>query len=59
MIYVIWLICAVVCAAVASDKGQNAVGWFIGGLLFGVFALIAVFMIENNKDKPEDKPRHV
>lgn len=37
-----WLVCAVLASTVASDKGQGGFSWFVGGILFGPLALIAV-----------------
>ena len=39
---VIWFGCAIMCWAVANSKGRFAGGWFFLGLVFGIFALIAV-----------------
>jgi len=36
------VICGVFCAVVAYDKGRNSADWFLAGLFFNVFALIAV-----------------
>lgn len=35
-----WLGCAVCASIVASSKGRSGFGWFLLGLLFGVFALL-------------------
>jgi hypothetical protein len=39
---VTWLSCAVACAVIASAKGKSVGAWLFWGLLFGIFALIAV-----------------
>jgi len=41
----IWLAFAVVTALAANARGHSAVLWFFIGVLFGVFALIAVLVI--------------
>ena len=43
------LICATICAIVASNKGRNAVGWFFLGFFFGIFSLIAVCIASDVK----------
>lgn len=40
MVVVIWIICGFVCAGIASSKGKSAGMGFVGGILFGVFAII-------------------
>lgn len=42
IIVVAAFICAVFTAVVASSKGRSGIGWFVAGLLFNIFALIAV-----------------
>jgi hypothetical protein len=37
---VIWIISGIAAAMIASSKGREPVGWFINGLLFGIFGLI-------------------
>ena len=47
MIFVfIWGAFAVVTAIAASARGHNPVAWFFIGLLFGVFALVAVLVMK-------------
>jgi len=36
---VVWFCFAVACAIVAQKKNRNAVGWFIWGIVGGIFAL--------------------
>ena len=36
-----WIACAFFCGEVAKEKGYGWTSWFIGGLFFGIFALIA------------------
>lgn len=38
----VWLACAFLSAAVGQAKGRSGFAWLLGGLLFGLFALIAV-----------------
>jgi hypothetical protein len=39
---IIWLCFGIASAVVAANKGRNIFGWFIVGVLLGVFALIMV-----------------
>lgn len=44
----IWLAFAAVTALAATSRGRSGLGWFFIGLLFGVFALIAVLVMAPN-----------
>lgn len=48
-IILIWIICAVVCAIIASAKGRTGFGWFLLGLVFGIFALVLVACLPSLK----------
>ncbi len=39
---IIWIACGIFSAIVASSKGRSGFGWLVLGLIFGVFALLAV-----------------
>jgi hypothetical protein len=39
---IIWLLCGVGAAMIASSKGRSGCGWFVAGALFGPFALLVV-----------------
>ncbi|MEM6477830.1 MAG: hypothetical protein AAF647_02165 [Pseudomonadota bacterium] len=41
----IWLAFAVITALAASSRGRSGIGWFGLGLIFGIFALIAVLVM--------------
>ena len=41
---IIWVLCAVLCGVVANQKKLNVALWSVLGLLFGVFAVIGVFV---------------
>lgn len=47
VILFVWLGFAVVTALAAGARGRNPVAWFFIGALGGVFALIAVLVMEN------------
>lgn len=46
---VFWAGCAVTCAIVAGSKGLNAFGWFLVGLLIGIFGVIIVCAVPAKK----------
>lgn len=49
----IWIICGVFSAIIASSKGRSGLGWLVMGLIFGVFALLFVgFMPPSPKEEP-------
>ena len=37
----IWLFCGMACATIAASKRRGAVAWFVLGVVFGPFALLA------------------
>lgn len=41
MLVILWILCGVAAAFVASAKGRSGFGWFLLGLLFGPIALLA------------------
>lgn len=47
MTLIIWIIFAIACSMIASNKGHNGFSWFLIGLLFGIFALGVVIFIPN------------
>lgn len=42
---VIWLILGFYTSYVAQQKGRDPVGWFVGGLVLGIFGLLLVFLL--------------
>lgn len=48
-ILVIWVVFAILTAVVASNKGRSGIGWLLLGLVFGIFALILVALLSNQK----------
>ena len=48
-IVIVWFIIAFICAAVAGNKGRSVGGWFVLGMLFSFFALIAVALLGSLK----------
>lgn len=53
MILVIWLGFALWTAHVASKKGRHGGGWFVLGCLFGIFALIAAYLMSDLNERRE------
>jgi hypothetical protein len=45
----LWIVCGGTCAVIAAGKGRNPAGWFLLGLLFSLFALVAVCALPNIK----------
>lgn len=52
-IIIIWAICALLCNGIAKAKNLNSTFWGFMGLLFGVFAVIAVLFAKSNKSKAD------
>jgi predicted PurR-regulated permease PerM len=50
---VIWFCFAVACALVAKGKNRSAAGWFIWGIIGGIFALGVLLLLPsiNNNDQ--------
>lgn len=42
MLLFIWLMFAGLTAFIASQKGRNVLGWGLIGLIFGIFAVVAI-----------------
>lgn len=42
----IWLAFAIVTAIAANARGRSPAAWFFIGLIFGIFGLIAVLVME-------------
>ncbi len=45
LIIVSWSVCAVLSAVIAYKKKRKVETWFLLGLFFGIFALIAIILI--------------
>lgn len=53
----VWLVCATVCGFLAPSKGRKSGDWFVYGLVFSVFALIALAFLERREPAPEPAAR--
>jgi hypothetical protein len=51
-IFIFWVICAIVVAAIASSKGRSAFGGFLIGMLISIFAIILVAVLPSKKKPP-------
>lgn len=51
MFIFIWLAFGVITALAAQARGRSFIGWLLLGCIFGVFALIAVLVMENIKER--------
>ena len=44
-----WILCGVFASTIAGGKGHGACSWFLGGILFGPLALIAILGLRDRK----------
>jgi len=51
-IILLWFGFGVVTALAANARGRSAIGWFFLGLIFSIFALLAVLVMKD-LSKPE------
>lgn len=58
MVIIIGIICGIICAFMADHKGRSVIGWFFLGFLFGLFGLVASFIVSNLKEAKQ-KEEHV
>jgi len=52
---VIWLVCGVIAAIVATNKGRSGCGWFLVGVLLGPFGFILALVVSRNESKAEKR----
>jgi hypothetical protein len=50
---IIWIVCGIFAGVVANSKGHSGCAWFVGGLFFGIFALIAAAGIAPAQREPD------
>lgn len=53
MIFLIWLLFAIATASIAETKGYSVGGWFVLGLVLGVFALIIIAFMPPRWERPD------
>lgn len=49
----VWLLCGIISAVVASNKGRSGFGWFILGFLLGPLGLILALVVSKNETAVE------
>lgn len=47
--FIFWVLCGVICAVVANNKGRSGCGWFILGFILGPIGLILSLVISKNE----------
>jgi hypothetical protein len=53
-IFILWIICGAICAAIASAKGRSAIGWFFLGSLLGLLGVIIIVCLSSNRASMTD-----
>jgi hypothetical protein len=53
VVAVIWLMFGGTCAVIADGRGRNGLAWFLLGLMFTFFALVAVCALPQ-EEKPDN-----
>ncbi|MCM2440712.1 hypothetical protein HGO34_13405 [Agrobacterium vitis] len=48
-LFLLWFICGVVTAIIATAKGRSGVGWFFVGLLISIFGIILIACLPSLK----------
>ncbi len=48
---IVGVICGIISALIASNKGRNAFGWFFGGFFLGIIGIVIVAVISNPKQE--------
>ena len=49
-VVVVLIVFGCLCGFIGESKGRSGFGWFMGGVAFGVFALIAVCAVPSIKE---------
>ncbi len=57
-IIVPWILCGVISAVVASNKGRDGCGWFAIGLLIGPFRFLLALVVSKNQNAVESEAIH-
>ena len=45
----VWCLCSWACYSIAKSKGRSEALWAVLGILFGVFAVLAIAILPENK----------
>lgn len=51
VIFIIWIVCVIATAILASNKGRNVGGWLLLGVLLGPIALLLAAVVSNKNDE--------
>jgi hypothetical protein len=55
MIVVFWVLCGILAAVVATNKGRSGFGWFLIGLLLGPVGFILALVMSKNQPAVEQE----
>jgi hypothetical protein len=50
-VFIIWISLGIVCAVIAHNKGLKPLTWGVLGSFLGIFALIMIMFVPNEKKK--------
>jgi len=51
----IWLVCGLIAAVIASNKGRSGCGWFLVGVLLGPLGFILALVVSGDEKKTEER----
>ena len=51
VVFVVSILCAIICALMAEPRGRNKIGWAIGGFFFGIFAILVLAIAGKTNEK--------
>ncbi len=52
---VIWLVCGIIAAVIAMNKGRSGCGWFLVGVLLGPLGIILALVVSEDKTEVEKR----
>ncbi len=52
---IVWILCGIIGAVVATNKGRSGCGWFALGVLFGPLGLVLALVVPKNQEVVEEK----
>src|SRR6266542_4307895 len=55
VLFVFWILCGIVAAVVASNKGRNVFGWLVLGFLLGPIGMILSLVVSKNQATVEQQ----